>query len=142
MTTKDKISRLLLLLGAVLFLVGLLSGFAVGAMENPRMGLSAHLEATFNGILLLVLGAIWHRLRLSRALHILAAALFVFGTWTNWLSTQFGALWGTGRMTPIASAGFEGSDLEEAIVAAGLLSLSFAMIVATGILIIGLWRGR
>ena len=45
--------------------LGLVSGFAVPAFRNPRMGLSAHLEGLMNGIYLGVLGLAWHRFSLS-----------------------------------------------------------------------------
>ncbi len=35
--------------GLGLFLVGLITGFAVSALRNPRMGLTSHLEALLNG---------------------------------------------------------------------------------------------
>ena len=54
--------RALLQLGVLLFLIGLLTGFAVPAAAIPRMALSSHLEGLFNGIVLVVLGLMWHRL--------------------------------------------------------------------------------
>src|ERR1700753_4150644 len=47
---------LLFTLGLVLFLLGLLTGFAVPAVKNPRMALSSHLEAVLNGMFLVLLG--------------------------------------------------------------------------------------
>ena len=35
--------------GMVLFLIGLLIGFAGGQVSNPRMALAAHLEGLMNG---------------------------------------------------------------------------------------------
>ncbi|OBG65244.1 hypothetical protein A9X05_10165 [Mycobacterium sp. E3298] len=43
-------------LGLVLFLIGLLTGFAVAALKNPRMALSSHLEAVLNGMFLVLIG--------------------------------------------------------------------------------------
>jgi hypothetical protein len=51
--------------GFLLFLLGLLTGFAVPALTNPRMGLSAHLEGVMNGVFLVVLGLVRERLVLS-----------------------------------------------------------------------------
>ena len=51
--------------GMLLFIVGLLTGFAEQHFANVRMGLAAHLEGLMNGIFLLALGAIWTQVRLS-----------------------------------------------------------------------------
>ena len=51
-------NRRLMWHGMLLFLVGLLTGFAEPHYTNVRMGLAAHLEGVMNGILLLALGAI------------------------------------------------------------------------------------
>ena len=56
----------LLQAGALLFILGLLVGFAVPLFANPRVALSSHLEGVMNGTVLLVLGLVWPRLRLDR----------------------------------------------------------------------------
>jgi hydroxylaminobenzene mutase len=45
----------------LLFLLGLLTGFAVQRFTNPRMGLAAHLEGVMNGTFLLALGVLGGR---------------------------------------------------------------------------------
>lgn len=130
----------LLVLGAVLFLLGLLSGLVTGLMANPRMGLSAHMQGLTNGVFLLAVGAIWHRVRLSPRLKSATFWLYAFGTVVNWLMTQLSALWGTSVMTPIIGAGHQGSALQEGVVTAGLLALTVAMIAGTVLLIAGLAR--
>lgn len=55
--------------GALLFLLGLATGLFVMKLENPRMGLAAHVEGVMNGILLLALGSAWTRLALGAALY-------------------------------------------------------------------------
>ena len=42
--------------GIVLFFLGLLTGFVIPAVTNPRLGLSAHMEALLNGMLLILVG--------------------------------------------------------------------------------------
>ncbi|MCC6144839.1 MAG: hypothetical protein IT368_13620, partial [Candidatus Hydrogenedentes bacterium] len=96
-------SRRLLQLGILLFLVGLLTGFAMPVFVNPRMGLASHLEAILNGIFLVVLGLLWERLALGRGALTFAFALVIYGTFANWLATFLGALWGAGTMMPLAS---------------------------------------
>ncbi len=134
-------SRALLWHGIFLFLLGLLTGLATGAMNNPRMGLSAHLEAVMNGTFLIVLGLLWGRLRLSaRWLTILFWAA-LYGTYVNWASTLAAAIFGTGRTTQIAGAGHHAAIWQENLVDAGLYSLSVAMLVVCVITLVGLRPG-
>ena len=51
----------LLIFGAGLFLLGLVTGFVGPLLANPRMGLSSHLEGLMNGTFLIAIGAIWDR---------------------------------------------------------------------------------
>lgn len=137
----ERKKRLLLRFGVTLFLLGLLTGLVVPTVANPRMALSSHLEGVQNGIVLIVLAFVWPELRLGRGLGRFTFVLFIYGTYVNWASTLLAAMFGTGRMTPLAAEGFEGTDLQEAIVNFGLVSLSFAMIVGVSIVLWGL-RGR
>lgn len=61
------IARRMVLLGTVLVMLGLLTGFVSGSLANPRMGLASHLEGLMNGTLLIALGATWGHVRLSPA---------------------------------------------------------------------------
>lgn len=134
--------RLLLAGGAFLVLLGLLSGLMTGLMANPRMGLSAHLEGLLNGILLIALGCAWRRLALPVPLRRAALWLVLYGAFANFVFTQLGALWGTGRLTPLAAPRPQAADWQELVVAIGLGTLSAAMIAAFAILAVGFWRGR
>lgn len=68
MDTETKLQKTLLIAGASLFLIGLLSGIAVQLTENLRMGLSAHLAGVQNALFLLVIGATWDHIRLQALL--------------------------------------------------------------------------
>jgi hydroxylaminobenzene mutase len=126
--------------GIALFLVGLLTGFAVPFMANARMGLSSHLEGVMNGMFLVGLGLLWPRLVLGRgALHA-CFWLALYGTWANWATTLLAAWWGAGRAMPIAAAGYEGSPVQEMAINFGLISLSGAMIAVCVIVLWGLRR--
>jgi hydroxylaminobenzene mutase len=127
--------------GVLLFLLGLLSGFAVPALHNPRMGVSAHLEGVMNGILLLVLGLAWHRFTLSPRARAALFWLALYGAYANWATTLLSAYVGTSRRTPIAGAGFSGRPWQESLVEAGLVSLSIAMVAACLIALSGLRKG-
>lgn len=131
--------RRLMRWGMVLFLLGLLTGFAVPILANPRMGLSSHLEGVLNGLVLLVLGVIWTKLRIGSGLSRMGFYLSVYGTYINWATTLIAAVWGAGgRMMPLAAPGHEGTDFQESLIAFGLISLSVAMVVVSGIVIHGL----
>ncbi|MGH3530379.1 MAG: hydrogenase [Mycobacterium sp.] len=130
---------LLFTLGLVLFMLGLLTGIAVPAVKNPRMALSSHLEAILNGMFLVLLGLLWPHIDLPHAWGITAVALVVYSAYANWLATLLAAAWGAGRkLAPIAAANHQASPAKEGLVGFLLVSLSLAIVVGVGILIVGL----
>jgi hydroxylaminobenzene mutase len=133
--------RRLLQLGVTLFLLGLLTGFSLPLLENPRMGLASHLEGVLNGLLLILLGLVWSRLTLTRTQARLSFAFLVYGTFANWVATLLAALWGAGRAMPIAAAGHEGLAWQEGLLNLLLYSLSAAMVAAVALVLWGL-RGH
>ncbi|MCF8242920.1 MAG: hydrogenase [Melioribacteraceae bacterium] len=135
-------SRKLIRFGVLLFLLGLITGFLIPLTANPRMGLSSHLEGTLNGMLLIIFGVIWTKLNLSGRLLKWSFGLLLFGTFTNWATTLFAAIWGAGsEMMPIAGAGYQGTLWQEIIIKFGLISLSISMIIVSGIVLWGI-RGK
>jgi hydroxylaminobenzene mutase len=128
----------LLQLGIVLFLLGLLTGLAIPTFAMPRMGLASHLQGLMNGIVLMVFGLVWPRLKLSPGLLTLTFWLVIYGAFANWIATLLSAATGAGGLMPIAAAGREGDAILEAIVGFLLISLSLAMISACGLLLWGL----
>ncbi len=138
MQTDD---RRLMWYGFFLFLLGLLTGFAEHRFANVRMGLSAHLEGVMNGILLVVLGAIWNQVRLLRAAKATAYGAALYGTYANWLVTSIAAAFGTAANSPISSAGHHGKPWQESFIATGFLSVAIAIVAATVLVLWGL-RGR
>jgi len=132
----------LLQLGMLLFLIGLLTGFAIPLLANPRMGLTSHLEGIMNGIFLVLLGLVWPKLVLSaRAL----ASLFwlaVYGSFANWTATLLAAIWGAGSpMMPIAGGDGTGTTLQEGVIVFLLLTLSVAIVAASVLVLWGLRTG-
>lgn len=57
------IPAMLCFTGVLLFLFGLLAGFAIPAFANTRLGLSAHLTGVQSGTALIVLGLLWPHLQ-------------------------------------------------------------------------------
>jgi (hydroxyamino)benzene mutase len=125
--------------GFFLFFLGLLSGFAVPMLTNPRMGVSAHLEGVMNGIFLSVLGLVWQWLVLSARSSFILFALALYGAYANWFTTLLAAILGTSRRTPIAGSGFTGQPWHENVVEVALMSLTFAI---AGACVIALWGLR
>ena len=129
---------LLLQLGITLFLLGVLTGFVVPALKNPRMGLSSHLEGVLNGIFLVALGLLWPRLNLSAAWLTAAFWLALYGTFANWFATLLAAVWGAGAMMPIAAQGHQATAGRENVIRLLLGTLSLAMVAVCVIVIVGL----
>jgi (hydroxyamino)benzene mutase len=139
----DRTARQLALLGAVLVMLGLLTGLGGAAYAIPRMGLSSHLAAMMGGTLLLALSACWHRVALSPGLDRLAFWLLVYANLANWAATLLAAIWGAGAGSmPIAAGANRAADWQEGLVMALLLSLSLAMIAGVALVIKGLLAGR
>jgi (hydroxyamino)benzene mutase len=140
--TDTTLGHRLLQLGVLLFLIGLLTGFAVPVMDNPRMGLASHLEAIMNGIFLILLGLLWSKLSLSRTGLTAVFWLAVYGTFANWAATLLAAIWGAGGTSmPIAATGYEGSTVQETFIVFLLVSLSLAMLAVCVFVLWGLRTG-
>ena len=135
-------TRRLVRLGMTLFLLGLLTGLAVGSMSNPRAGLAGHLEGVMNGIFLVVVGLAWKDLGLGVRAARITYVLLVFGTWANWATTTATGLLGTSKATPIAGAGHSGSPLAEMAVMGMLVLVALSMVTACGTIAFRLWRRR
>lgn len=143
MTRPSALSHWLLTLGLVLFMLGLLTGFAVQNFANPRMALAAHLEGLMNGIFLAVLGLLWPRVALGAAASVTAFALVVYAAFANWLAVILSSIWGAGApMMPIAGGGLRGTGGQELAIQFLLISLALAMVAGVAMTIWGLWRGR
>jgi hydroxylaminobenzene mutase len=131
--------RVLFELGLVLFLLGLLTGFAIPALKNPRMALSSHLEAVLNGMFLVLLGLLWPHVELPHAWAVTAVGLIVFAGYANWVAALLAAAWGAGRrLAPIAAGDHQASLLKESVVSFLLVTLSLSMVVGVGVVIAGL----
>lgn len=141
MTTKNA-NRGLIRSGFVLLLLALLTGLAMPAFTNPRMGLAAHLEGVMNGMLLIVAGLAWGHLELTSRASKITHWLFLYAAFANWGVTSLAAALGTSRLTPIASAGYSAPPLQETIVQAIQVSLALAVIAAVILVIYSLRAGR
>jgi hydroxylaminobenzene mutase len=138
---ESQISRKLKMLGMLLFLFGLLTGFAMMNIKNPRMGLAAHLEGVMNGTFLVVTGLIWNDLKISESLKKIVCFTLIYGTFVNWFITLLAAFLGTSKMTPITGKGYAGTVLHENIVSVGFITVGLTMVFSLAVIVFGL-RGR
>jgi len=129
----------LLFLGIVLFLFGLFVALFIPLMKNPRMGLSAHLEGTLNGMFLVILGLIWSKVILLDKWLKTTFWLAIYGSFANFVAVTIAAITGAGKMMPIAG-GKEGTAIIEGLISYLLISLALAMIVVCSIVLTGLYK--
>jgi (hydroxyamino)benzene mutase len=129
----------LLFLGILLFLLGLLSGFLIPLMTNPRMGLTAHLEGLMNGMFLVILGLIWSKIGLNAKWLTATYWLAIYGSFANFVAVTIAAITGAGKMMPIAG-GKEGTQAVEGLISFLLVTLSIAMVVVCVIVLVGLCK--
>lgn len=137
---KNYYSNRLILLGVLLFFLGLVVGLFVPLFANPRMGLSSHIEGVLNGIFLMVLGLIWHKIDLSDRWLSITFWLALYGTFANWFSMLFAAVFNAGKSLTIAANGQEGSPFAEVTLMFFLVSLSLAMLTICVTVMTGLIR--
>ena len=140
MNLNGQTSRNLKRLGLLLFLLGLITGFATAGLKNPRMGLAAHLEGVMNGGFLILAGLIWNELKISETLRKITYGTLIYGTYVNWLVTLLAAYFGTSKMTPLAGQGFAGTSLQDQIVGAGFASVGLTMVFSLLVMLYG-FRG-
>jgi hydroxylaminobenzene mutase len=132
---------LLFALGLILFLLGLLTGMAIPALKNPRMGLAGHMVGMTNGPFLIVVGLLWPHVDLSHTWQVVTIVLLTYSSFANWLAMQLGALWGAGhKFAPTAAGDHRTSATKERIVDFLLVSLAPIIVAATVLLLIGVLR--
>lgn len=127
--------------GFVLIAAALISGFAIPKAEIPRLALSAHTIGVLSGVLLVGVGAVWQRLRLSKRQRTTVYWTWLYSSYVNWGAVLGGAMIGTGKMTPVASGGAVGSSVAEAVVSTLLVSVGLVSLVAVFLSLWGL-RGE
>jgi hydroxylaminobenzene mutase len=130
--------RNLLWHGMLLFFLGLCTGLLEQQFSNPRMGLAAHLEGVMNGILLLVIGAIWADVQLSLRTKAIAYWATLYGAYANWAVTLLAALFATSAMSPVTGAGHAAAPWQERLVTLGFVSVGVAILVAALLMLWGL----
>lgn len=131
-------SEQLIFYGVLLFLLGLVVGLFVPLMANPRMGVSSHIEGVINGMFLILLGLIWHKILLPDHWLKITFWMALFGTFANCIGILIAAIFNGGKTLTIMAEGQESSAIVEGIVGFLLISLSIAMITVSIATLIGI----
>lgn len=115
--------------GLILVLLGLLVGLVIPALLNPRAGVTAHLEGVQNGMLLMIIGLFFPDMELKAKGCMFLYWGGLYGAYANYFSSLLTAMWGTNKLTPIASAGFDSAPAwQENLVFFGFISSAVAII--------------
>lgn len=114
--------------GFVLFTLALLTGFAIPAFLNPKMGLAAHVTGVLNALVLMALGLAWGLAAFTPLQAKLTRGAFLYAAYANWISSCLAAAWGTNRLTPLSAVGFGAEAWKETVVQALQVSLSLAIL--------------
>lgn len=129
----------LLQTGALLFLLGLLTGLAMPQFTSPRLALSTHLLGLMQGTFLLAAGLMWPRLHLSSTASRGGHALAIYGCLSAWTANFLSAAWGAGgSMVPMAAGGARGSMLQEGLIRLLLMPAAAALVATTVLILWGL----
>lgn len=136
-----RMTSLLCFTGVLLFLIGLLTGFAIPALKVPRIGLSAHLAATQMGIALIAFGFLWERLTFWNGWSAPLANVLWISFYVVWAAILLGGIWGTGKALPIAGAGHVAAKWQEQIT---LLPLALGSFGGLGVIVMLLiqWKWK
>jgi hydroxylaminobenzene mutase len=132
----DGAQRVLLRYGAVLVLLGLISGITTFFAAVPSAALSAHNIGVIEGAMLIGLAGAWPALHASP--RVLAGIKYtvIIGSYANWIGVQLAAFWSAKGLFVVTGDAFptEAAGWQEGIVFV-LLNLS-GLVIATCVLIV------
>ena len=128
--------------GALLFLAGLAQGAAITFFANPRMALSAHLDAVQSGMAVMVAGLLWSSCTWRAAIETVARWTMAAGMVGLWLGLTLAAATGASRALPMAGRGFAVTPLAEQVTNGLVLGSSAALFVGWGLFTVALIRRR
>lgn len=132
-------ARRMLQLGALLLLLGLVTGLFVPMLAVPRLGVSAHIVGVLGGLFLIVLGLLWPQLRLESRASGFGFGLAIYSFYAGWLMPLLGSLWGAGStMLPLAAGTARGTAFQEGVIATGLVTSAIALVSLCVLILWGL----
>jgi (hydroxyamino)benzene mutase len=109
----ETLSSTLCFMGAMLFMLGLLTGAGIPSFRSPRIGLSAHLAAIESGLALIAFGLMLPHLAISNGWAGAIAHSLWISLYLLWIGLVFAAVYGTGKTLPIAGAGLAAKAWQE-----------------------------
>jgi len=92
-----QLGRKLIILGVLLFLIGLIQGAFIPYFHNSRMALSAHLAAVQSGMAMVIFGLIWGMVNLKEGLLKLAYYTNILGMFLVWFAISLASIFGASR---------------------------------------------
>lgn len=140
--TLEPAGRALVVTGAALFLAGLLQGAAVDLFANPRMALSAHLDAVQSGMAVMIAGMLWSSARLGDRVEPIARWALAVGMVGLWLGISLAAMTGASNALPMAGEGYSAAASAEMFVTAVIFASSASLTIGWVLFLIGLIRAR
>ncbi len=135
----EAISSTLSFMGALLFLLGLLTGVGIPKFRSPRIGVSAHLDAIESGLGLIAFGLLLLHLRISVGWASLIGHTMWISLYVLWIGLVVGAVFGTGKSIPIAGAGLVAKPWQENAAVTLISAGSIGSVLAIGALL-AQWR--
>jgi hydroxylaminobenzene mutase len=82
--------------GAILLLLGMLTGFVIGSFYNRGSGNAAHMTGLIGGYGLIALGLLWPRLKLGRSWSSAGAWITALSLYLSWLGIVLQGGFGSG----------------------------------------------
>ena len=140
--TRVPMDKVLLVAGALLFLLGLLQGAIVDLFVNPRMALSAHLTAVQSGTAIMVAGGIWSSVMHGPLLASITRWTIITGIFGLWIALSVSAATGASDALPLAGAGYSAAPGTERFVEGLVVVSSVVMVAGWALLLSGLVRSK
>lgn len=117
--------------GALMTLLGLLSGFTTLFAKAPTAALSAHTIGVVQGALLFGIAGAWGQLRGSRRMLRFIRYALLIGLYANWIGAQLAGFWSAKAMMIVTGSSMpEGAAGWMEVVVGVLLNLSALVIAA------------
>src|SRR5262245_56292262 len=132
---SEGLQGLLAFAGALLFLLGLLTGVGIPFFPGARIGLSAHVAAIQSGLALIAVAWLGSRLALSEAWAAAIAHTLWISLYVLWVGLVFAAIFGTGRTLPLAGKGLAAARWQELTAATLIGGASLASALAFAALV-------
>ena len=132
----------MLQIGIGLFVFSGLEGFVISRLASPPLGRSVHTLSALQGVMSLVLGLFWPRLKLGATTAQVAFWTYNYSALATLVPFVLAAVWGAGNTTmPLAAGPARGSARLEAAIKVIIYSAPLPFFVSMALILWGL-RGK